>query len=43
MKKYGLYIIANATSIALGKDPLKLHYNEALMREHLSTAFLMKI
>ena len=41
-KECGLYAIANATSIALGKDPLKLHYNEALMREHLVHCFLNK-
>lgn len=38
-KECGLYAIANATSIALGKDPLNLHYTEALMREHLSHCF----
>ena len=41
-KECGLYAIANATSIALGKDPLKLHYNEALMREHLVHCFSNK-
>jgi len=41
-KECGLYAIANAISIALGKDPLKLHCNEALMREHLVRCFSNK-
>ena len=38
-KECGLYAIAKATSIAEGKNPLKLSYNEALMREHLLHCF----
>ena len=38
-KECGLYAIANATSIAYGKDPLKMKYNELLMREHLIQCF----
>ena len=42
-KECGLYAIANATSIAFGKNPLKLNYNEVLMREHLLHCFSNKI
>jgi len=31
----GLYAIANATSLAYGKDPIKMTYKESAMREHL--------
>ena len=41
-KDCGLYEIVNATSTALGKDPLKLHYNEALLREYLVRCFSNK-
>ena len=42
-KECGLYATANATSIALRKDPLKLSYNDMLMLSTLSAAFLIKI
>ena len=38
-KECGPHAIANATSIAFGKDPLKLSYNEVLMREYLLCCF----
>ena len=38
-KECGLYAIANATSVAHGKDPLKMNYTESLMREHLTRCF----
>ena len=38
-KECGLYAIANATSIALSRDPLKIVYNEAQMRHHLIECF----
>ena len=39
-KEFGLYAIAaNATSIALGKDPLKIVYNEARLCHHLIKCF----
>ena len=38
-KECGLYAIANATTIALGKDPLEEHYTKTLVREHLSHCF----
>ena len=31
----GLYAIANATSLAYGKDPVSMTYIESTMREHL--------
>ena len=41
-KECGLYATANATSIALRKDPLKLSYTDMLMREHLIHCFSNK-
>ena len=38
-KECGLYAIANATSVAFGKDPSKMTYREAVMREHLFHCF----
>lgn len=38
-KECGLHAIANATSIAYGQDPLKMKYDESLMREHLIQCF----
>ena len=38
-KECGLHAIANATSIALSKDPLKIVYNEAQMCHHLVKCF----
>lgn len=38
-KECGLYAIANATSIAFGRDPLELSYNEVAMRKHLVEYF----
>jgi len=31
----GLYAIANATSLAYGKDPINMTYIESAMRDHL--------
>ena len=31
----GLYAVANATALCFGKDPVILHFNQALMRLHL--------
>ena len=38
-KECGLYAIANATSVAFGKDPSKMAYQESVMREHLYQCF----
>jgi len=38
-KEYGLCAIANATSIAFGKDLLKIRYNESLIHEHRTQCF----
>ena len=38
-KECGLYAIANATSVAFGKDPSKMAYQELVMREHLCHCF----
>ena len=32
-------LIANATSVAFGKDPSKMAYKESVMREHLYRCF----
>jgi len=41
-KECGLYAIANATSVAFGKDPVKMTYQESAMREHLCHCFSEK-
>ena len=33
-KECGLYAIANATSVAFGKDPVKMTYQELVMSPH---------
>ena len=38
-KECGLYAIANATSVAFGKDPSKMSYQESVMREPLYQCF----
>ena len=39
----GLYAIANATSLAYGKDPVSMTYIESTMRELLHCLFEMKL
>ena len=41
-KECGLYAIANATSIAFGKYPVKMTYQESVMRAHLCHCFSEK-
>ena len=38
-KECELYAIANATSVAIGKDPAKMTYQQPVMREHLCHCF----